>query len=133
MSPVAFELWAAVEAAALEDSGQQPAAIALWRKIAAASPQSGAAQQALAEALERGGRREDWQAALDQWRRVAAKSPPRGDRWFRAKLGAVQQLVRLDQRSEAETLVRFLIESPPAIPAVWRTRLEAAVAPPGKR
>lgn len=133
MPPIAFELWAAVEAAALEDSGQQPAAIALWRKIAAASPQSGAAQQAFAEALERGGRREDWQAALEQWRRVAAKSPPRSERWFRAKLGAVQQLVRLDQRPEAEKLVRFLIESPPALPAPWRTRLEAAVAPARNR
>jgi tetratricopeptide (TPR) repeat protein len=121
------ELLVMVRAEAFEDSDKPAEAIALWRQIATKNPKSGSAQQAFAEALERSGRREDWQAALEQWRRIAAKSPPRSPRWFRAKLGTVQQLVRLDQRAEAEKLVRFLFESPPPPPESWRQQLEAAL------
>lgn len=124
------ELLAMVQAESLEDLGKQSEAIALWRQLASTSPSSGAAQQSLAEALERSKKREDWQSALDQWRRIAAKSPPRSERWFQAKLGTVRQLVRLDQRAEAEKLVRFLLESPPPPPKEWRKRLEAAVSRP---
>jgi hypothetical protein len=35
--------------------------------------------------------------------------------------------VRLDQRAEAEKLVRFLFESPPPPPESWRQQLEAAL------
>ncbi|MFM7071853.1 MAG: hypothetical protein ACKO38_08690 [Planctomycetota bacterium] len=123
-------LLAMVRAEALEDLGKQSEAIALRRQLAATNPSSGAAQQSLAEALERSEKREDWRGALDQWRRIAAKSPPHSQRWFQAKLGTVRQLVRLDQRAEAEKLVRFLLESPPPTPDEWRRRLEAAVATP---
>ena len=121
------ELLVVVRAEAFEDSGKPAEAIALWRQVATKNPKSGSAQQAFAESLERSGRREDWQAALEQWRRIAVKSPPRSPRWFRAKLGTVQQLVRLDQRAEAEKLVRFLFESPPPPPEIWRQQLEAAL------
>ena len=129
-APSVDELFATVHAESLEDSGQQAEAIAVWRQVASKHPKSGSAQQSFAEALERSPRREDWLIALDQWRRVAAKSAPRSSRWFRAKLGTVQQLVRLDQRAEAEKLVRFLLESPPPPPEVWRKPLETAVALP---
>jgi tetratricopeptide (TPR) repeat protein len=111
-------------AESLAATGKRQEAVAAYRELATAAPQDGATQQALAELLEAGSSKEDWQAALDQWRRVAAKSPPRTTLWYRSKLGVATMLVRLGKQDEADKFIRFLEITPPGIPEPWRAEFE---------
>ena len=65
---------------------------------------------------------------LKQWRRLAAKVPKESESWYEAKLNVVIQMIKNDQRAEAQKLVKYLeVSTPSWQQSEWKVRFENAV------
>ncbi len=68
------------------------------------------------------------QEVLKQWRRLAAKVPKESESWYEAKLNVVIQMIKNDQRAEAQKLVKYLeVSTPSWQQSEWKVRFENAV------
>jgi tetratricopeptide (TPR) repeat protein len=98
------------KAEALAASGRRNKALALYEKLAPASPQDGDLQEAyaellLAEAEADGARRPQVDKALAAWRAIEAHSRPRSARWLRAKYAVASLHLKLGDAEQARKIV----------------------------
>ena len=57
----------------------------------------------------------DWKLALDRWRLIASRTKPRTDAWHRAKYAVALAQFTLGDREGAAKLLRFVMETSPAL------------------
>jgi hypothetical protein len=117
------------EAAALAAAGKRDAAVAAYRKLAAANPHNGDIHQGYAELLLAGDDRESHQAALAQWRTIASRSRPRSERWLQAKYSVALAQFKLGDKASAAALLAYVIETPPGLAgSAWEAQYRELLA-----
>jgi len=108
---------------ALANSGRVETAIKEMESLAATNSQSAPIQADYGELLLRSKDPKLLEKALGQWRIIASRSQPRSDQWYRSKYFIAYTLVRLERRTEAEKLVRYLEATDGLGPSPWNEKL----------
>jgi hypothetical protein len=94
-------------AAALAATGDRAAALAQYAALAAQLPDDGAIQERYAALLAASDSPAELRQALARWQEVESRSRRGGPRWRRARRARIELLTRLNERDEAEKLVRL--------------------------
>ncbi len=116
-------------ATALAQAGNRAAALEAYAALAKEEPHNGRVQEAYAELLAEGTDAESLTGALGKWRQIAAKSPPHEPRWVKAKYAVASLQLRLGNKQEAATLVRYLLQTHAELDTSgWKPRFEELLA-----
>lgn len=107
--------------ATAELPGHRQDALAGLAQLAKENPNSGAIQEKYADLLLAAGDASSLKLALDRWRIIASRSKPRTPQWYKAKYSVALTQFRQGDRIAAGTLLRYLLETPPGLPAEWDT------------
>jgi tetratricopeptide (TPR) repeat protein len=117
---------ARAEAESLAASGRRDEALALYRKLVAAHPDSGPLQEGYAALLLAGDDKDSLTVALAQWRIIASRSKPRTDRWWQAKYSVALAQFKLGDKAGAATLLRYVLHTPPGLAGTaWEEKFTA--------
>jgi hypothetical protein len=104
-----------LRAQALAAAGRADEALALYQRLVREQAGSGTIQEGYADLLLASSEPAHRKLALDQWRIVASRSPPRTPRWYKAKYSVALAQFQLGDATEAATLLRYLLETPPGL------------------
>jgi tetratricopeptide (TPR) repeat protein len=116
----ALDLW---EATAADVAGESARAVKMYRRLLKKTPADVAIRRKLAKSLGRSADAKTLADSLNEWRIVASGSPKGEDSWLEARFQIAQIYLKLGNRKEAVTRVRYLLlTSPPEEP--WKSRFE---------
>jgi hypothetical protein len=114
------------QADALAAAGRRSEALAAYRRLVAAHPDSGAIQEGYATLLLAGDDRDSLATALARWRIIASRAKPRSELWKQAKYSVALAQFKLGDKAAAATLLRYVLETPPGLGgSAWEEKYRA--------
>jgi len=97
-----------VTAEALVNIDRVDDALQAYAELALALPNDGDVQEGYARLLAAQPDRESLETALVKWRKLAKRTPEGTDRWFRAKYAVARLHLRMNDKPQAENIIRLL-------------------------